>query len=124
MRVPVVPSRVARPAPQHSAGVLVKAESKDFDAYLAEWADKFEKAENKPVVIGWVSAAVAAFFVAEWLIHLPALDVVLGFPVQLVGLLTLPYLGVRWFVDGGDASKDIEAAAGTIIKKLPGLDKK
>jgi hypothetical protein len=36
---------------------------------------------------------------------------VLGFPVQLVGLLTLPYLGVRWFVDGGDASKDIEAAA-------------
>jgi hypothetical protein len=37
---------------------------------------QFEKAENKPVVIGWVSAAVAAFFVAEWLIHLPALDVV------------------------------------------------
>jgi hypothetical protein len=36
---------------------------------------------------------------------------VLGFPVQLVGLLTLPYLGVRWFVDGNDASKDIEAAA-------------
>jgi hypothetical protein len=37
---------------------------------------QFEKAENKPVVIGWVSAAVAAFFIAEWLIHLPALDVV------------------------------------------------
>jgi hypothetical protein len=36
---------------------------------------------------------------------------VLGFPVQLVGLLTLPYLAVRWYVDGNDASKDIEAAA-------------
>lgn len=36
---------------------------------------------------------------------------VLGFPVQLVGLLALPYLGVRWLVDGNDASKDIEAAA-------------
>jgi hypothetical protein len=37
---------------------------------------QFEKAENKPVVIGWVSAAAAAFIIAEWLIHLPALDVV------------------------------------------------
>lgn len=36
---------------------------------------------------------------------------VLGFPVQLVGLLTLPYLIVRWYVDGKDASKDIEEAA-------------
>eukprot|EP00882_Tetradesmus_deserticola_P001354 GHRQ01001466.1.p2 GENE.GHRQ01001466.1~~GHRQ01001466.1.p2 ORF type:complete len:143 (+),score=42.68 GHRQ01001466.1:2131-2559(+) len=120
---PLVPARGARPAPQRSAGLVVRAESKDLDAYLAEWADKFEKADNKPVVIGWVSAAVAAFFIAEWLIHLPALDIVLGFPVQLVGLLTLPYLGVRWLVDGKDASGDLEAAAGTIIKKLPGLDK-
>ncbi|WIA11371.1 hypothetical protein OEZ85_011492 [Tetradesmus obliquus] len=123
-RVPVVPARLVRPAPQPSARVVVRAESKDFDAYLAEWADKFEKTENKPVVIGWVAAAVSAFFIAEWLIHLPALDVVLGFPVQLVGLLTLPYLAVRWYVDGNDASKDIEAAAGSIIKKLPGLEKK
>lgn len=37
---------------------------------------QFEKAENKPVVIGWAAAAVFAFFTAEWLIHLPALDVV------------------------------------------------
>ncbi len=35
---------------------------------------------------------------------------ILGFPVQLVGLLTLPYLGVRWFVDGQSAGKDIEEA--------------
>jgi hypothetical protein len=37
---------------------------------------QFEKAENKPVVIGYVAAAAFAFFTAEWLIHLPALDVV------------------------------------------------
>jgi hypothetical protein len=35
---------------------------------------------------------------------------ILGFPVQLVGLVTLPYLGVRWFVDGQSAGKDIEEA--------------
>jgi hypothetical protein len=37
---------------------------------------QFEKTENKPVVIGYVAAALFAFFTAEWLIHLPALDVV------------------------------------------------
>lgn len=35
---------------------------------------------------------------------------ILGFPVQLIGLLALPYLGVRWFVDGQSAGKDIEEA--------------
>lgn len=35
----------------------------------------------------------------------------LGFPVQLLGLLVMPYLGVRWFVDGQSAGKDIEDAA-------------
>lgn len=35
---------------------------------------------------------------------------ILGFPVQLVGLLALPYLGVRWFVDGKSAGQDIEEA--------------
>lgn len=35
---------------------------------------------------------------------------ILGFPVQLVGLLTLPYLIVRWTLDGQSAGKDIEGA--------------
>ncbi|KAI8462887.1 MAG: hypothetical protein J3K34DRAFT_475724, partial [Monoraphidium minutum] len=95
----------------------------DFDAFLNGMAEKFDKAENKPVIIGYSLAAISAFFVAEWLIHLPALDVLLGFPVQLVGLLLLPYLGVRYLVDGGDVSKDVEAYTSTIVKKLPGLDK-
>lgn len=47
----------------------------------------------------------------------------LGFPVQLLGLVLLPYLGVRYLADGGDVAKDVEAAAGSVIKKLPGLEK-
>lgn len=35
----------------------------------------------------------------------------LGFPVQLIGLLALPYLGIRWYVDGQDAGKDLEEYA-------------
>lgn len=32
---------------------------------------QFEKSNNKPVVVGYTIGAVAAFFTAEWLIHLP-----------------------------------------------------
>ena len=37
---------------------------------------QFEKVENKPVVVGYIAAAVSALIVAEWLVHLPALDIV------------------------------------------------
>ena len=37
---------------------------------------QFEKTDKKPAVIGWTAAAVGAFFLAEWLIHLPLLDFV------------------------------------------------
>lgn len=43
----------------------------------------------------------------------------LGFPVQLVGLLALPYLGIRWFVDGQDAGKDIEEYAVSMHTLIP-----
>lgn len=43
---------------------------------------------------------------------------VLGFPIQLLGLLALPYLGIRWYVDGQDAGKDIEEYAVSCVKKI------
>jgi hypothetical protein len=46
--------------------------------------------------------------------------VLLGFPIQLLGLLMLPYLGIRYLVDGGDVAKDVETYTSTITKKLPG----
>jgi hypothetical protein len=50
-------------------------------------ANAYEKSDNKVAVVGWSAAAVGAFFIAEWLIHLPVFNVLLGFPVQLlVGL--------------------------------------
>ncbi len=35
----------------------------------------------------------------------------LGFPIQLVGLLSLPYLGVRYLAEGADFQSDIKTAA-------------
>lgn len=116
--------RVARPVASHARSVVVRAEAEDFDAVLNKYAEKWEKADNKPVLIGYAAAAAAALWIGEWFAHLPALDVLVGFPIQLVGFFTLPYLGVRWFVDGKDAGKDIEEAVTYVASKLPGLEKK
>lgn len=154
----------------------------DFDAALASVAEKvcdgrqccvgidstlcchqFEKADNKPALLGWGVAGLSVFFFAEWLIHLPGLNFVrsgglvdhqmiyphsppqlLGFPIQLLGLVMLPYLVVRYYVDGADLAKDAgdavvcgvhlwECTAVTshlctpqtsVTSKLPGLEKK
>ena len=44
------------------------------------------------------------------LIHLPLLNFLLGFPIQLLGLVLLPYLSVKYFVEGDNISKDASKA--------------
>lgn len=75
------------------------------------WASvQFENSNNKPVVVGYTIGAVAAFFTAEWLIHLPGLDILLGFPVQLIGVLVLPYLAVKYLANGESVLDDVATA--------------
>jgi len=108
-------------------GMVVKSAAKDeidFDKFLIIIATKWEEADNKAVVVGYSAAAVAAFFISEWFIHLPVLDFLLGFPVQLVGLLVLPYLLTRWLVDSKDWYEDVSGATGYLVSKLPYLEKK
>lgn len=99
------------------------AQSKDFDSILSDIADKFEKSDKKGAVIGWSAAAVFAFFFSEWLIHLPLLNVLLGFPIQLIGLLFLPYAVVKYALDDDDYISDIRGASDRVVKRLPGFDK-
>lgn len=96
------------------------SEELDFDALLAKLSDKFDKAENKPTVIGIGVGALAAFFFVEWLIHLPVLDILLGFPAQLLGVLLGPYLLVRYLVDKEDIIQDVEAVVAKVVGVLPG----
>lgn len=118
-------SRLASPVlPSRGTRVVARAESgDDFDAVLAKYADKFEKSENKTAIVGYTAAAAGALIFAEWLIHKPILDFLLGFPIQLLGLAVLPVLGVRYFVDNKDVGKDVEDVTQRIAKLLPGLDK-
>jgi len=109
--------------PVRGASVVVRAQEEDFDAILNGLAEKFEKSDNKPAIIGYSVGAGFALFAAEWLIHKPLLDVLLGFPIQLLGLLVLPYLGVRYFVEEKSATEDAKQAVTTVVKQLPGLGK-
>jgi hypothetical protein len=103
--------------------VIVKA-GKDFDTILAETANQWEAAPNKVAIAGWMTGAISAIFVAEWLIHLPGLNVLLGFPVQFLGLMTVPYLYIRYYVDKkSSAFQDFEILVEKVSKQLPGLDK-
>jgi hypothetical protein len=45
---------------------------------LAHRNPQFEKADNKPAIIGYSAAALGAFVFCEWLIHLPVMNVVGG----------------------------------------------
>lgn len=74
---------------------MVRSNNKDFDSFLMENANKFEAAENKGAIVGWTLAAFSAITVAEWLIHLPLFDFLLGFPLQFLGLLTAVNLGMK-----------------------------
>lgn len=106
------------------AELSVRAEGGfDFDSALASLADKFESSPNKIAISGWTVGIAIGILFAEWLIHRPLLNILLGFPIQLLGLLTLPYLGVRYYVDKtGKPADDFNSAAKTVIKKLPGLE--
>jgi hypothetical protein len=104
--------------------VEVRAKEFDFDQLLSDTQDKFEASDNKPAVIGYSVAAVFAFFFAEWFIHLPLFNFLLGFPLQLLGLLIAPYLAVRYLADGEDWYADASDAADKVIAQLPGLNKK
>ncbi|KAL6778917.1 hypothetical protein ACKKBG_A04040 [Auxenochlorella protothecoides x Auxenochlorella symbiontica] len=95
----------------------------DFDTFLADTADKFEKAQNKPAVIGYGVGAFVAVWFAEWLIHLPLFNVLLGFPIQFLGLASLPYLYIKYVQEGQDYISDAEEVVKKITKQLPGLDK-
>jgi len=96
------------------------SEEMDFDSLLAKLSDKFDKIEDKPTAIGIGVGALLAFFFVEWLIHLPILDILLGFPAQLLGVLMGPYLLVRYLVDKEDLSQDVEAVVAKVVGVLPG----
>jgi ABC-type uncharacterized transport system permease subunit len=77
---------------------------------------QFEASENKGAVAGYSVGAVIALIFIEYFIHLPVFNILLGFPLQLLGIAMAPYLGVRYLMDGKDVKEDIGDA---FVRFLP-----
>lgn len=60
-------------------------------------ADKFEKADNKVPIVAWSAAAFFAITVVESVIHWPLFDILLGFPIQFLGLITAANYGFKYY---------------------------
>lgn len=89
-------------------------------------ADKFEKSDNKGTIFikfsiiyilscqqrcltrscasfpsvpiaAWSAAAFFAITTAEWFIHLPLFDFLLGFPIQFLGLITAANYSLKFY---------------------------
>ena len=123
-RLAPAPRRAAAaPLPRRSAPAPPLA-GKDLDTILADFAKDFEAypSDKKVAVAGWAAAGLGAFVFAEKLMHTVVLDVLLGFPIQMVGLLALPGLAMK-VLDGKDLVEEGGAYLSAIAKRLPGLDK-
>lgn len=96
----------------------------DFDSFLIDIANKFEKADNKGPLIGWTVASFFAITTVEWLIHLPLFDFLIGFPLQFLGIISAINLGLKYYVDKrGDPASDIKDIVESVAKQLPGIGK-
>ncbi|DBB07765.1 hypothetical protein WJX82_010306 [Trebouxia sp. C0006] len=117
----VLPSR----KPGKTICQAASGDQKDFsiDTFLGEVAEKYENAQNKPAVAAWAGGAVFAIFFAEWLIHKPGLNILLGFPIQLFGLLLLPGAILKYLVEKESPADDVKGALNKLAKRLPGLEK-
>jgi len=122
--------RAARlaPAPRRAAPTRPRAavapRAKDLDTVLADFAAEFEQypQDRKVATAGWAAAGLGAVVLGEKIMHTVVFDVLLGFPIQLLGLLVLPGLVVK-ALDGKDLVEEGGAYVSSLAKRLPGLDK-
>ncbi len=101
-----LPARLPRPAPPRS-----RAPTR---------APQFDKLENKPVVIGYGVGLLVGLYFVESLIHLPVLNLVIGFPLELLGVMSAGALALRYLKQGGDAEADLSSVAATCVARSAG----
>jgi len=101
--------------------VVSAEEEVDFDAILAKGAEAWEKVDNKPVVAGYSVALLVATFFALKFTHLPVIDILIGVPLEVLGIFSAVFLGYRYVKEDGDAYKDVTTFLKKITADLPGF---
>merc|ERR1711865_570215 len=100
---------------------MVTRAAVDPEAFVKKFSDKFEASENQPVVIGYGVGFLVALYIVESLIHLPLLNILVGFPLEVLGLCSAGVLGYKYFAEDGKPEEDLDATLTKIAKELPGL---
>lgn len=77
--------------------------------------------EKKFVVVGYAAALLVGLYFVESLIHLPILNLVVAFPLELLGVSTAGVLALRYTVEGVNVQDDIDAAVAKVEATLPGF---
>lgn len=101
--------------------LVVRAEKMDFDQVLAKGAESWEASDKKLAIVGYSAAALVALYVVESLIHLPVLNVLLGFPLELLGMFSAGYIAYEYVKEDGDLVADVASFTNKVTKELPGF---
>jgi len=119
----LAPLRAARPAriAGRSSLVVSAGEEVDFDAILARGAEAWDKSDKKVAVVGYSIATLVGLYVIESIAHLPVLNVLIGVPLELLGIFSAGALGYRYLKENQDPFADISDFTGKVTKDLPGF---
>jgi hypothetical protein len=107
-------------APARSA-VQVRAANINTEELLIKAQRTWDTVENKPVVVGYSVGLLVGLYFVESLIHLPVLNLVIGFPLELLGVMSAGALALRYTVEGVDPTTDLAKVQATLQDTLPGL---
>ena len=75
------------------------------------------------MVAGYGVGLLVGLYFVESFIHLPVLNLVIGFPLELLGVMSAGALALRYLKQGGDVEADASALAAQLQDTLPGLKK-
>ena len=75
------------------------------------------------MVVGYSVGLLVGLYFVESFIHLPVLNLVIGFPLELLGVCSAGALGLRYLKQGVDPMGDVKDVVSTLENTLPGLKK-
>lgn len=75
------------------------------------------------MVAAYGGGLLVGLYYVESLVHAPILSLVLGFPLELLGICSAGALALRYLKQGGDVEADLAAVGATLTETLPGLKK-
>jgi len=82
---------------------------------------QWEASDKKGPIVGYSALAFVGLIFVEKFIHLPLFNVLLGFPLELLGIFSAGYIAYTYVNEDGDFVGDVSKFTGKVTKDLPGF---